>query len=112
MNKEEVRPAGTFYRFLAHLGFGLVTYLPPVFFTLDVFIRGGSDIKEAAAIAFSWFAYTLLLGTFGWVFAVPAIIIAGLGLAHFKSLKLNISTIAIAIIILIWNLLTLAAVGK
>ena len=30
--------AGAFYRFLAHLGFGLVTYLPPIFFTVDVFI--------------------------------------------------------------------------
>jgi membrane associated rhomboid family serine protease len=104
--------AGAFYRLMAHLGFGLVTYLPPVFFTVDISTRGDTGIKAALAIAFSWFGYTLLLGTFGWVFAIPAIIIAGVGLAHFRSLKLNIVTIAIAIIILIWNLLTLAVIGK
>lgn len=112
IGKPKALPTGAFYRFLAHLGFAMVTYLPPLFFTVDVLIREKSGIKQACATAFSWLSYTLVLGMFGWAFAIPAIIIAGVGLAHFKNVRLNIATIAIAIIILIWNLLTLAAVAR
>ena len=102
---------GAFYRFLAHLGFGLVTYLPLIFFAVDLFIRRGSDMKGAIATAFSFSAYTLVLGTLGWKFAVPALIIAGIGLSKVKCLKLNVATVAISIIILLWNFLSVTIGG-
>lgn len=111
MNKKQVHSADAFYRLLAHLGFGLITYLPPLFFAVDLFTRRGSSMKEAFATAFSLSDYALILGILGWKFAVPALIIAGVGLSKAKCLKLNIATIAISIIVLLWNFLSVAGGG-
>jgi len=109
--EHQTHSAGAFYRFLAHLGFGLVTYLPLIFFAIDVYVRGGTNVKGAIEVAFSLFAYTLVLRTLGWKFAIPALIIASVGLAKVKCTKLNVATIVISIIILLWNLLSLATGG-
>jgi hypothetical protein len=108
-NPPEHHSGRIFYRFLAYLGFSLVTYLPPLFFMVDLVIRRSSDIKGAVRVAFSLPTYVIILGTLGWKFAAPALIIAGVGLSRVKYPKLNTATIAIAIIILLWNLLSAAA---
>jgi hypothetical protein len=100
-----------FDRFLSHLGFGLITYLPLIFFASDLIIRGHTGIKEAIEVAFSFSVYIIILGTLGWKFAILALIIASVVLSKGKFLKLNIATIIISIIILLWNFLTLATGG-
>lgn len=106
-----IHPTRVFDRFLSYLAFGLITYLPLIFFASDLIIRGRTGIKEAIGVAFSFSAYFVIVGTLGWKFAILALIIASVVLSKGKFLKLNIITIAISIAILLGNFLNLATGG-
>ncbi|MDD5155051.1 MAG: hypothetical protein PHF11_01000 [Candidatus Omnitrophica bacterium] len=108
MSEKDPRAAAAFYRFLAHMGLGLVTYLPLVFFAVDLIYRRGLSIKDGVCAAFSLPVYILIMSIMGWKFALPGLIIAGAGLSKARYPKLNTATLAIAIIILLWNLLSVA----
>ena len=99
--KNNIQQISPKYKLLSHLAFGLITYLGLILFSIIVFTLGNkSNIIDILL------SYPIFIIAFGFVLAIPSLVLSIICKKHDTYKIFNIITIIICIIIFIINLLT------
>ncbi len=82
---------------IAHLGLGLVTYIPlAVYILVALFVTRDTSVFADGVVAFVGYFATMMT-MFGWIFVIAAAIISITGLVKRENAKLNAATLLICI---------------